>query len=179
MLWLLQYHSVQFLIVIWLIQVIYTAYATLQARFDHRIKSFIIVLLFITSYYSIIMSGSFLGTPNFSDDEVQGLLDGFDIFTHDGVKEFAVMVTTDKGPLLITLPFDIKGEANLDQAMNRRALTGMPTMIRKRSKRQMAALKARDGVDVDKAEFDNGQVELFDFTDQVLTAKTPDSPTRK
>jgi len=118
-------------------------------------------------------------SKKFSDDEVQGLLDGFDIFTHDGVKEFAVMVTTDKGPLLITLPFDIKGEANLDQAMNRRALTGMPTMIRKRSKRQMAALKARDGVDVDKAEFDNGQVELFDFTDQVLTAKTHDSPTRK
>jgi hypothetical protein len=175
MLWLLQFRSVQFLIILWVLQVIYTAYATLQANINHKIKSIVIVLLFVTSYYTIIMSGVFLGTPNFSDDEQLGRLDGFDVITHQGVKEFAIMITTDTGPLLITMPFDNKAEASLDKAMNQFYSTGRPTMIRKRSPKQTK--QAKDVPNADKTEFDNGTVEMFDFTDQVLTAKTPAPPT--
>jgi hypothetical protein len=177
MLWLLHFHSIQILIVLWILQLIYTAYATLAGKIHHVVKSFVIVLLFATSYYSIIMSGKFLGTPNFSDEEQQGILNGFSTFIHDDIREFAVFITTSDGPLLITLPYTTKLEAKLDEAMKQLSNTGRPTMIRKRSPGQMSKLKkpgSKDGKESgDNAEFDNGQTEMFDFTDQVLAAKPP------
>jgi hypothetical protein len=167
---------VQLLIVLWLLQIILGSFALLKCNINHKLKAFGIIFIFALGYYTLTISGSFLGTPNFYDNEIQGTLNGFDVFTHDGKKEFAVLITTNNGPLLVTLPYTPKAESELDSDMNDKFTKGIPTLLRKRSEQQVDANSKNGGTPgggQDGAKFDNGKFETFKFIDQLLTSKNP------
>lgn len=190
MLWLLHFRSVQILVALWVLQIIYTAIVTIRTKFDYRIKALFIVGVFLTSWYTIVVSENLLGTPNFSNNDIEGVLDGYDIFMHDGIKEFAVMISTKSGPMLITVPFSSKTKDKLSNAMATETSSGIPIIF----KRIAHPIKAKTGkkgsgngtdhkgngnngnqsgstVSHDH-QTDNGMV--FEFTKQSLPPKRPD-----
>ena len=181
MFWILQYPAVQLLLVLWILQLIYTAYATMTGKFDDRIKPFIIILLFVTMYSTVDISKNWLGTPSFTDSEVVGILDGYDKITVDNKPMFAIMATTKSGPFMFVIPYEKQTEKDLGDSMKKRADTGKQTMIRKRSSKQLELAKEGQDGKPGKGKpggkggptsgFDSSETEFYDFTDQLLIPK--------
>ena len=186
MFWLISYPGVQLLILMWVLQLVFTAFATLRSKMHDLTKGLVIILLFVSCYYTVDISKNWLGTPSFTDDEVIGVLDGYDQFTAEGKQMIAVMVTSKTGPFMFAIPYDPKTEKDLSQSMQRKSTTGKPTMVRKRSKKQLEVAKGEAGEQEDQ----NGQgntpgggrhgggggrsdspMEFYDFTDQLLVPK--------
>ena len=141
MFWLISYPGVQLLILMWVLQLVFTAFATLRSTMHDLTKGLVIILLFVSCYYTVDISKNWLGTPSFTDDEVIGVLDGYDQFTAEGKQMIAVMVTSKTGPFMFAIPYDPKTEKDLSQSMQRKSTTGKPTMVRKRSKKQLEVAK--------------------------------------
>lgn len=184
MLWLLSFPGVQLLILMWVLQLVYTAFATLRSNMHDLVKGLVIVLLFVSCYFTVNISQNWIGTPSFTDDEVIGKLDGFDQFTAEGKQMIAVMVTTKTGPFMFVVPYDPQTEKDLNQSMQRKSKTGQPTMVRKRSKKQLEVAKGegdqagRPGQQGPESGGRQGggqstdrQMEFYDFTEQLLVPK--------
>jgi hypothetical protein len=184
MFWIIQYSGVQLLIALWLLQLLYAAYATVKGRFDDRFKPFIIILLFVSMYCTIDISQFWLGTPSFTNDEVVGILDGYDKITVEGKPMMSVMVTTKTGPFMFVVPYNSKTDDDLRSSMAKKADSGIQTMIRKRSSKQLDLLKSGNtGKEGNKgtsnggaaSSIGDGQMEFYDFTDQLLQPKHDDN----
>jgi len=181
MMWIIQHSSIQLLLALWIIQLIYTAYATVKTKLHDGIKAGVIILLFAITYITVDVSKNWLGTPSFTDDEVVGILDGFDKFTVENKPMFAIMATTKTGPFMFVIPWEPKTETDLKASMNRRATTGQQTVIRKKASNQIDVGKSTSGGKPGTGKlggkggpesgFDSGETELYDFTDQVLIPK--------
>ena len=163
MLWLLSFPGVQLLLLMWVLPLIYTAFATLRSNMSDLVKALVIVLLFVSCYCTVNISQNWIGTPSITDGEEIGMLDGVANFEANNKHMMAIMVTTKTGPFMFAIPYEAGLEKDLMSSMKRRYVTGQLTMLRKRSKSSMEG----GGL---------GQAELYDFTDQFLTPK-PD-PTR-
>lgn len=187
MFWIIQYPGIQLLLVLWIIQLIYTAYATITCKFNELIKSFLIILLFVTMYYTVNISGNWLGYPSFTDDEVVGTLDGYDKMTVRDKTMIAVMVTTKDGPFMFVIPYSPKSEKDLSTSMHKKVTTGKPTLVRKRAAKQLE-LERDDEAKEGKLSnvpgkgnsgplsgLDSGEMEFYDFTEQLLVPKSTDS----
>jgi hypothetical protein len=188
MFWLISFPGVQLLIVMWVLQLMYTAYATVKSTTNHHIKSLVIILLFVSCYLTIYISKNWLGTPSFTDDEVIGTLNGFDQFMYEGKTELAIMITTKNGPFMFAIPFDSQSEKDLQSSINREATTGKPTIVRKRSTKQQSYMAKLDPSYENDEHIEQqgpegtmktpgsskrggGQLEFYDFTDQMLKLK--------
>ena len=187
MFWIIQYPSIQILLTLWIIQLIYTAYATINGKINESLKAFLIVLLFVTMYSTVTISNTWLGFPSFTDDEVVGTLDGYDKMAVEGKTMLAVMVTTKTGPFMFVIPYNPKVEKDLSTSMNKKVTTGKPTVIRKKSSAQLELEKDKEEQDAKagnkaglgkggpQSGFDSSEMEFYDFTDQLLLPKSQDN----
>lgn len=185
MFWLISYSGVQLLIFMWLAQVVYTAYVTMKGNVNNLIKVIVIILLFVSCYFTIDVSKNWIGTPSFTEDEVIGTLSGYDQFIVEGKHMLAIMITTKSGPFMFAVQYNPKLEKELNTSMQRRSATGKPTLIRKRSAQQIEIAKSALGDQSSKQESNvnkahqgdggdspDGEMEFYDFTDQLLTPKS-------
>jgi len=172
MLWLLSLHEVQFLLAIWLIQLMYAAVVTVGCKWNWKSKAIAIPILFAACYQTIMVSNSLLGTPKFTNDEITGTLAGYAEFKNGDQKELAVLLITKTGPIMFAVPYDPKSETDLRQAMNQLATTGKPTLVRKKSNNQLQNAKQtnKNGKEGQGNQV-SGNLELYDFTDQLLVPK--------
>lgn len=182
MFWLLSFPQIQFLILLWVLQLIYTAYATATSNINFYIKPVVIISLFVLCYFTIDISKNWVGTPSFTDDEIVGTLSGFDQFTYEGKEQLVIMVSTKTGPFMFSIPYDADTEKSLNKSMAQKITTGKPTIIRKLAVGQLIDSSAKDTDNQSENSHDrhghgdgsggNGPMEFYDFTDQYLVPKS-------
>lgn len=187
MFWYFSTLSVQILALMWISLMLYSAWVTIYSTINSWLKIIAIPLIFFVGYHMIDISHHMLGTPRFTDEEIQGQLNGYTVFQKDGEKHIAILLTTKEGPRTYAVPYNPSDEKNLSQAMNKLINKGVPTIIRK-SDGKLEATQGEGEGDNEDASRKNGKIgasgkpgkkdgtnsnglEFYEFTEQYLVPK--------
>lgn len=173
MLYYLAMHDVQMLLLCFMSVILVAGSLSIYIPSKTYIAATVMLLIFAVGYYTLIASTAITGKPTFDTSGMSGLLGGFLGFEHDGEQYIAILINTQDGPQLFSIPYTESDNQSLQEGMKKYVESGIPQVINgKTGKEEDEGKKTgNDQGAAGEEGQDAGMLEVYDFAQDQLPPK--------
>lgn len=175
MLYYIAMHDVQMLLLCFMSVMLIAGTLSIYIPSRTYVAAFVMLLIFAVGYYTLIVSTALTGKPTFDTNGMSGLLGGFIGFDHDGEQYIAILINTQDGPKLFSIPYSEQDNQSLQEGMQKYIESGVPQVINgKQGNEQSEGKKTGndEGAAGEEGQ-EGGMLEVYDFAQDQLPIKQP------